>query len=360
MDCGKTREMLAACHDGELSPADRARVEEHLRGCVECRAALARLAEIDAGVDVPDPGPEYWERFNRRVMERVEGEPAPAKAPPAQRGWARRRLQYFIPVAAAAALLLVVVRQTGVDPFSRTSPPAAPPPATRLSPPPLAGEASKELPRGPSTQARPPAPQAPRRDAPDRPPAAVGPPVPRESAPPVPPPDLHAPPVAAAPAAPPPAPGTAATDAETKGAPGATVLFGGGNVGDRLSSAAADEPAPAERMRKKAQRAVSKSTAAAAPEGASSPCAEARSLAGRGLLGEAEAAQRDCLARENPPEAAEEGMVFLAELLDRQSRFAEADAVLEETRRQYPGGRALAPYLRQRPEVQGRRLPAAR
>jgi hypothetical protein len=118
MDGGKTRELLAACHDGELAPADRARVEEHLRGCGECSAALARLAEIDAGVGVPDPGPEYWERFNRRVMERVEkeraeGEPAPEKARRPERGWARRRLPYFIPVVAAAALLFVVVRQRG-------------------------------------------------------------------------------------------------------------------------------------------------------------------------------------------------------------------------------------------------------
>ena len=64
--------MLAAYHDGELAPADRARVDEHLRGCGECSAVLARLARVDANVDVPDPGPEYWERFNRRVMERVD------------------------------------------------------------------------------------------------------------------------------------------------------------------------------------------------------------------------------------------------------------------------------------------------
>jgi len=312
MDCVETRTMLPAYHDGELAPADRARVDEHLRGCGECSAVLSLLAEIDAHAGVPDPGPEYWERFNRRVMERVEGAPAPAKVLRPKRGWARRRLPYFIP-AAAAALLLVVVRQTGMDPFSRTPPPA-PPAATQ--------EASRELPQTPPPE---PPQAAPRREAESRP-SAEGASAPRA-------------PVQAAPAPPPAAPsaaGNAAMDMEMKGEPA--------GVGKT----------------KKAERALSKSTAAAAPAVVASPCEEARSLAGRGLLEEAESAQRACLARKNPPEAQERGMVFLAELLDRQSRIAEADSVLEETRRQFPASRPLDSYLRQRSEVQGRRLPAAR
>ncbi|MBE0603488.1 MAG: zf-HC2 domain-containing protein, partial [Deltaproteobacteria bacterium] len=177
MDCVETRTMLSPYHDGELVPADRARVDEHLRGCGECSSALARLAEIDAHAGVPDPGPEYWERFNRRVMERVEGAPAPEKVLRPKRGWARRRLPYFIPAAAAAALLLVVVRQTGIDPLTRTVPPPASPAATQASPqaPPekapkaLAEEASQELPRTP----RPAPPQAAHRgEAPESRPSA--------------------------------------------------------------------------------------------------------------------------------------------------------------------------------------------
>ncbi len=361
MDCGKTRELLAAYHDGELAPADRARVEEHLRGCGECSAALARLAEIDAGVGVPDPGPEYWERFNRRVMERVaaeraEGESVPAKAPRPERGWARR-LPYFIPVAAAAALLLVVVRQTGMDPFSRTSPPSAPPAATGERPRALPDEEAK----GPLPESRPSAPQAGRRAAPDASRAAGVAAAPRESAPAAegspalpPAPEPPAPPAAA-----PPAPaGPAATDDGAKGSRETALLYGKEMNGDRLAAAPAGEAAPAAGGMK-AQRAASKSIAAAAPEGPSSPCEEARALAGRGLLAEAETAQRACLSRKNPPEARERGMVFLAELLDRQNRLAEADAVLEETRRRFPAGRALGAYLERRPEVQGRPLPSS-
>ena len=48
----------------------------------------------------------------------------------------------------------------------------------------------------------------------------------------------------------------------------------------------------------------------------------------------------------------EKGLVFLAELLDRQGRFAEADAVIAEVDRQYPQSRPLDLYRQQRPMVQ--------
>jgi hypothetical protein len=110
----------------------------------------------------------------------------------------------------------------------------------------------------------------------------------------------------------------------------------------------------------KADRAVSKPMASAAPAAAPSPCEAARSLAGRGRLKEAETAQRACLARENSPASQESGMVFLVELLDRQSRFAEADAVLRETQRQFPESRPVDAYLRQRSQVQNLGIPATR
>ena len=74
MNCRETQPMLTAFHDGELHAADRARVEEHLRGCPECVALLAGLARVDHAAGVPDPGPAYWDRVNARVMDRVERE----------------------------------------------------------------------------------------------------------------------------------------------------------------------------------------------------------------------------------------------------------------------------------------------
>lgn len=316
--------MLAAYHDGELPPADRGRVEGHLRGCADCSAVLARLAGIDSNVGVPDPGPEYWDRFNRRVMDRLDaGKGAPAAIVRPKRGWMRRGMPYFLPAAAAAALLLMVVRQTGVDPFSRTtSPPASPPatPAGKASPvpPPALPEEKKEAAKPPASGAvaqlsgesvRKTAPSAPVPEA-----------APRE--------------VPAAPAAPPRADAALAFREKEEVAAG-------------LGAGVAD-------------RAMSKRAAAVPPPTAPSACDEARSLADRGRLGEAEAAQRACLERERAPEAQERGLLFLAELLDRQSRFAEADELLREARRQFPASRKLDDYLRQRPEVQGAPQPPGR
>ena len=83
-----------------------------------------------------------------------------------------------------------------------------------------------------------------------------------------------------------------------------------------------------------------------------SPCELARTLAEQERLREAEDAQRACLAQDRSAPAQEKGLVFLAELLDRQARFAEADAVITEVDRQFPQSRPLDLYRQQRPMVQ--------
>jgi hypothetical protein len=85
-----------------------------------------------------------------------------------------------------------------------------------------------------------------------------------------------------------------------------------------------------------------------------SPCEQARALAERERFREAEAAQRACLAGDLPGPALEKGLVFLAELLDRQARFAEADAVITDVDRQFPQSRPLDLYRERRPMVQKR------
>jgi hypothetical protein len=87
---------------------------------------------------------------------------------------------------------------------------------------------------------------------------------------------------------------------------------------------------------------------------AASPCELARSLAERERFREAEAAQRACLAGKLPEPAREKGLVFLAELLDRQARFADADAVVAEVDRRFPQSRPLDLYRQQRPMIQKR------
>jgi hypothetical protein len=85
-----------------------------------------------------------------------------------------------------------------------------------------------------------------------------------------------------------------------------------------------------------------------------SPCELARTLAERERNREAEDAQRACLAQDPSANAQEKGLVFLAELLDRQARFAEADAVITEVDRRFPQSRPLELYRQQRPLVQQR------
>jgi hypothetical protein len=85
---------------------------------------------------------------------------------------------------------------------------------------------------------------------------------------------------------------------------------------------------------------------------AGSPCDLARALAERERIREAENAQRACLAGDLDAPSREKGLVFLAELLDRQARIAEADAVLAEVEKQYPQSRPLDLYRQQRPMVQ--------
>jgi endonuclease/exonuclease/phosphatase family metal-dependent hydrolase len=83
-----------------------------------------------------------------------------------------------------------------------------------------------------------------------------------------------------------------------------------------------------------------------------SPCELARALAERERIREAENAQRACLAGDLNAPSREKGLVFLAELLDRQARFADADAVITEVDRQFPQSRPLDLYRQQRPMVQ--------
>jgi hypothetical protein len=83
-----------------------------------------------------------------------------------------------------------------------------------------------------------------------------------------------------------------------------------------------------------------------------SPCELARTLAERERIREAEVAQRACLAGDLSSSSREKGLVFLAELLDRQERFAEADAVIADVDRRFPQSRPLDLYRQQRPMVQ--------
>jgi hypothetical protein len=123
--------------------------------------------------------------------------------------------------------------------------------------------------------------------------------------------------------------------------------------GMMMAKEQAAEAPPADSLGKTRSKAGPASLASApAPAPAASPCELARTLAARERWRAAEDSQRACLAGDPDAPSREKGLVFLAELLDRQARFAEADAVIAEVDRQFPQSRPLDLYRRQRPMVQ--------
>jgi len=113
MNCAKVKDQLAAYLVGELKAATRKRVDEHLLGCLSCRAELASERAFDEFVrgagqlfDEPVP-PDFLER----VVNLARAEPASAAV---DGGAADRSLlwqwlmPFSLPVRAAivAAILL--------------------------------------------------------------------------------------------------------------------------------------------------------------------------------------------------------------------------------------------------------------
>jgi len=355
MDCRETQTLLTPFHDGELPAADRARVEEHLRGCPGCSALLADLARADRAAGVPDPGPAYWDRFNARVMDRVEREadgPRAAVLRP-KGGWVRQQLRYLVPAAAAAALVAGIVHYGGMRPGAPT--PTVPPAVSEPAAPGSAGERR--------TEAEPESRAAKKSEG-----------------------------TAVARRVPPPVPARERFAPVTREEPDrlADRSLSSGNVeASRDRAAALSAPSPPKTFRdtpaaspqvtaadgmtqgSQAERKKMERTAApmAEPQGAGktesasgirvakeaspgSPCERARALAEREQIREAEAAQRACLAGDLDAPSREKGLVFLAELLDRQERFADADAVIADVDRRFPQSRPLDLYRQQRPMVQ--------
>lgn len=373
MDCRETQPLLTAFHDGELPDADRARVEEHLRGCPECGGLQADLARADEAAGVPDPGPGYWDRFNKRVADRIEREaegPRVAVLLPKQ-GWMRQQLRFLVPAVAAAALVVVVVRYGGRNPVGPT--PTVPPAVSEQAGPDSAGQrmakpepeppAAKKT-EGATVARREPAESSRAAEAPAAPPPAIAkerfPTVAREER------DSLVDRLqseekertsrdrAAAPAeigAPSPPPLLTYRSAPA-GSPPVTVADGRPSKAQveqkKMAGAAAPVMEP---------KLAAKAESASGMRMEKDPCEMARTLAAQGRLREAETAQRACLAQDPSPPTQEKGLIFLAELLDRQARFAEADAVITEVHRQFPKSLPLDLYRQQRPMVQKQQMP---
>jgi anti-sigma factor RsiW len=117
MNCWRTRQLLSAFLDGELSPAEAAQLEEHLTSCTECDGARNRLAalppldlpRLDAAVEdelwsrMDDALDKAWEQHKERSSDRFA-----VNAWDAMRRWLRAgRVAVPVPVAAAYMVLIL-------------------------------------------------------------------------------------------------------------------------------------------------------------------------------------------------------------------------------------------------------------
>ena len=74
MRCETMKKWLSDDFDGALAPAKKARLEAHLRGCLDCRADRAGLARLQSGAaPAADRSPEYWTGFEERLGSKLAG-----------------------------------------------------------------------------------------------------------------------------------------------------------------------------------------------------------------------------------------------------------------------------------------------
>ena len=132
MECREIREIISAYVDGEASPEEARRAEEHFGVCPECRAAEKRMRAL--GVAVARTEGAVPSDFRENLFVRMEKEDLLPK---------RRSIFAFslrwaaVPLAAAAALALFVLSSPDVPrDHSPTAmrPPGVAGPAGELSP----------------------------------------------------------------------------------------------------------------------------------------------------------------------------------------------------------------------------------
>ena len=143
--CNEYMELISAYSDGELSGADKQKLEDHLRECAECSSILEIYRGITVAVDescVPAP-----ESLRVNVMERIAGETsAQAEANLKKFKTVNRILTRYLPAAACLAfLLLTIPRLFGIGGlYSRSDNASAP----MSAPMPSAASGAMQAPAG--------------------------------------------------------------------------------------------------------------------------------------------------------------------------------------------------------------------
>lgn len=104
MECCEFKCKLGTFLDGELSPSERAVVEQHCASCPDCQSELAELRDLADGIaDVPTPTtpPLIWSAISRRLDQQS---PNPARTGLRPTTWWRRPLSLAAMIAFAVSL----------------------------------------------------------------------------------------------------------------------------------------------------------------------------------------------------------------------------------------------------------------
>ena len=104
--CRELRGLLLAGLEGELAPADRQALDEHLASCPRCSAELSALRETMSLLEkraLPEPDEAFWTTLRRNVSRELSDKQSPARRRPLV------PLRAWVPVAAAVSLLAVLL-----------------------------------------------------------------------------------------------------------------------------------------------------------------------------------------------------------------------------------------------------------
>jgi hypothetical protein len=115
--CALIQQRLPDYPDGDLTPFWKRQVASHLEVCPECSRELEEMTEVVSlyqAHPLPDPGPEFWQDFNRELhLKLAQVNQAPEPTP------RRLRLPHYV-LGATAAMVAMLALAIYLGPFSET------------------------------------------------------------------------------------------------------------------------------------------------------------------------------------------------------------------------------------------------
>jgi predicted anti-sigma-YlaC factor YlaD len=75
MEHKKLKELISLYIDGELDKDQKEKVEEHLKGCDECRKEfeeMSKFEEVMSKMELKEPPKETWQIYSNSVYNRLE------------------------------------------------------------------------------------------------------------------------------------------------------------------------------------------------------------------------------------------------------------------------------------------------